>query len=86
MIFNYHIRLARSALNITQAELAEKSGVSAPTIKNIESSSPDTEFKNNKTIMMALLRFFEDSGIKFIDEDDFIGIKIEKKVVKKSFK
>ncbi len=27
MIYNYHVRLARSALNLTQGELAKKSGV-----------------------------------------------------------
>ncbi|MES2676893.1 MAG: helix-turn-helix transcriptional regulator [Pseudomonadota bacterium] len=82
MIYNYHIRLARSALNLTQTELAEKSGVSAPTIKNIELSKPYEELSNSKIVIMALLRFFEDSGIKFIDEKDFIGIKIGKKIVK----
>lgn len=79
MIYNYHIRLARSALNLTQSELAEKSGVSAPTIKNIELSNPEEELKNSKTVIMALLRFFEDSGLVFIDEEDFVGLKIERK-------
>jgi transcriptional regulator with XRE-family HTH domain len=85
MIYNYHIRLARSALNLTQAELAEKSGVSAPTIKNIELSKPDEELTNSKVVIMALLRFFEDSGIEFIDEKDFIGLKVDKKVIKQKF-
>jgi transcriptional regulator with XRE-family HTH domain len=82
MVYNYHIRLARSALNLTQSELAEKSGVSAPTIKNIELSKADEELKNSKTVIMALLRFFEDSGLVFIDEEDFIGVKIGKKIIK----
>ena len=85
MIYNYHIRLARSALNLTQTELAEKSGVSAPTIKNIELSKPDEELKNSKTVIIALLRFFEDSVLIFIDEKDFIGIKIGKKIIKQKF-
>ncbi len=79
MIYNYHIRLARSALNLTQGELAKKSGVSVPTIKSIELSKADEELKNSKTIIMALVRFFEDSGLVFIDEDNFVGLKIEKK-------
>jgi len=79
MIYNYHIRLARSALNLTQSELAEKSGVSVPTIKAIELSKADEELKNSKTIIMALVRFFEDSGVVFIDDDGFVGLKIEKK-------
>ena len=82
MIYNYHIRLARSALNLTQTELAEKSGVSAPTIKNIELSKPDEELKNSKTVIMDLMRFFEDSGFIFIDEKDFMGVKIGKEVIK----
>lgn len=82
MIYNYHIRLARSALNLTQTELAEKSGVSAPTIKNIELSKPDEELKNSKTVIMALMRFFEDSGVEFIDEKDFMGVKVGKKIIK----
>jgi len=81
MIYNYHIRLARSALNLTQSELAEKSGVSVPTIKSIELSKADEELKNSKTIIMALVRFFEDSGVVFIDEKDFIGLKIGKKII-----
>jgi transcriptional regulator with XRE-family HTH domain len=81
MIYNYHIRLARSALNLTQGELAEKSGVSVPTIKSIELSKPDGELKNSKTVIMALLRFFEDSGLVFINEDGFVGIKIKKETL-----
>ena len=84
MIYNYHVRLARSAWNLTQGELAEKSGVSAPTIKNIELSKPDEELKNSKTVIMALERFFEDSGLIFIDEEEFIGVKIGRKVIKES--
>ena len=84
MIYNYHVRLARSALNLTQGELAKKSGVSAPTIKNIELSKPDEELKNSKTVIMALERFFEDSGLVFIDEAEFIGVKIGKKIIKES--
>jgi transcriptional regulator with XRE-family HTH domain len=86
MIYNYHIWLARSALNLTQAELAEKSGVSAPTIKNIESSKPDEELSNSKVVIMALLRFFKDSGVEFIDEKDFVGVKVGKKIIKQKFK
>lgn len=84
MIYNYHVRLARSALNLTQGELAEKSGVSAPTIKNIELSKPAEELKNSKTVIMALERFFADSGLVFIDEEEFIGVKIGKKIIKES--
>ncbi|MFT7099439.1 MAG: putative transcriptional regulator [Rickettsiales bacterium] len=86
MIYNYHIRLARSALNLTQGELAEQSGVSVPTIKTIELSKADAKLKNSKTIILALMRFFEDSGLIFIDEEDFIGVKIGKKIIKEDKK
>jgi transcriptional regulator with XRE-family HTH domain len=86
MIYNYHIRLARSALNLTQSELAEKSGVSVPTIKSIELSKPYEELKNSKTIIMALLRFFEDEGVEFIDEKDSLGVKVGKKIIKQKFR
>ncbi len=33
---------------------------------------------------MALERFFEDSGLVFIDEEDFIGVKIGKEIIKES--
>ncbi|MDA7705068.1 helix-turn-helix domain-containing protein [Rickettsiales bacterium] len=82
MIYSYHVRLARSALNLTQSELAEKSGVSAPTIKTIEQSEPYKELKNSRVIIMALERFFTDSGLIFIDEEEFIGVKIGKKIIK----
>lgn len=86
MIYNYHIRLARSALNLTQSELAEQSGVSVPTIKSIELSKPDEKLKNSKTIIMALARFFEDEGVEFIDEKDSLGVKVGKKVVRQKFR
>jgi DNA-binding XRE family transcriptional regulator len=86
MICSLHIKLARTALGIIQEELAEKSGVSLPTIKNIETTSPNEEIKSNKSTMIALMKFFEDSGVEFIDEKDLVGVKVGKKVIKQKFK
>ena len=87
MICSLHIKLARTALGIIQEELAEKSGVSLPTIKKkIETTNPNEQIKSNKSTMIALIKFFEDSGIKFIDEADEVGVKIGKKIIKQKFK
>ncbi|MES2677508.1 MAG: helix-turn-helix transcriptional regulator [Pseudomonadota bacterium] len=86
MIYNHHIHLARTALNLTQTELAKQSGISTPTIKDIESSKPNEELKNNKIVVMALLKFFEDEGVEFIDDQDSLGVKVGKKVVRWRFR
>jgi hypothetical protein len=31
---------------------------------------------------MALLRFFEDEGVEFIDEKDSLGVRVGKKIIK----
>jgi predicted transcriptional regulator len=86
MICSLHIKLARTALGIIQEELAEKSGVSLPTIKNIETTNPNEKLKNNKSTIIALMKFFEDSGVEFIDEQNLVGVKVAKKVIKQKFK
>jgi DNA-binding XRE family transcriptional regulator len=78
MISSLHIKLARTALGLTQDELAKKSGVSSPTIKKIETTDPIKELKINKSTLIALMKFLEDSGIEIIDEEDAIGIKLNK--------
>jgi DNA-binding XRE family transcriptional regulator len=86
MILSLHIKLARTALGMTQEELAKKSGVSAPTIKNIETTNPNEELGNNKSTIIALVKFFEDSGVEFIDEKDSVGVKVGKKIIKQKFR
>lgn len=86
MICSLHIKLARIALGITQDELAQQSSVSSPTIKSIETTNPNEQLKNNKSTIIALVKFFEDSGVEFIDEEDEVGVKIGKKVIKQRFK
>ena len=86
MISSLHIKLARTALGITQEELANKSGVSAPTIKKIETTNPNEELGNNKSTIIALVKFFEDSGVELIEEKDVIGVKVGKKVIKQKLR
>ena len=71
---------------MTQDELAKQSSVSSPTIKSIETTNPNEELKNNKSTIIALMKFFEDSGVDFIDEQDEVGVKIGKKVIKQKFR
>ena len=86
MISSLHIKLARTALGITQEELAKKSYVSSPTIKKIETTNPNKELSNNRSTIIALMKFFEDNGVEFIDEKDCAGVKVGKKIIKQRFK
>ena len=85
MISSLHIKLARTALNLTQEQVAEKSSVSLPTIKKIETTNPNDELKNNRSTIIALVKFFEDSGVEFIEKDS-VGVKVGKKVIKQRFR
>lgn len=86
MISSLHIKLARTSLGLTQEELATNSGVSSPTIKNIETTNPNHELKNNKSTIIALVKFFEDNGVEFITKADVVGVKVGKKTLEKRFK
>lgn len=86
MICSLHIKLARTALGLTQDQLAEKSSVSPQTIKKIEITNPNEKLKSNKSTIIALMKFFEDEGVEFIDEKDEVGVKIGKKIIKQKFK
>ena len=86
MISSLHFKLARTAIGLFQDQVAEKSSVSLPTIKNIESTNPNEELSNNRSTVIALMKFFEDNGVEFIDEKDFIGVRVGRKAVKKKIK
>jgi len=85
MILSLHVKLARAALNLTQDELSENSFVSPQTIKKIETTSPNEKLKNNKSTIIALMKFFEDNGVEFIDDGDSLGIKVDKKIIQERF-
>lgn len=55
------IKAARALLGWKQTDLAEKSGVSLPSIKNIERSATDPRMST----MNALQAAFEAAGLKF---------------------
>jgi predicted transcriptional regulator len=57
------IRAARMLLRWEQKDLAEKSGVSLPTIKRLEIQPGPVGA--NQTTIAALLRAFADAGIEF---------------------
>ena len=86
MICSLHVKLARTALGITQDQLAEKSFVSPQTIKKIETTSPNQKLKSNKSTIIALMKFFEDNGVEFINENDSVGVKVGKQILKEKFK
>lgn len=64
------LKAARSLLNWSQADLAQKSGYSLPTINNIERG----QYKAHSATMDDIIQTFEQAGIQFIDGP---GVKIE---------
>ena len=72
MIYPKQIRAARGLLQITQTELARKSGTSIATVKRIEGLSPD-ELRVTVETMQRIQRALEADGIVFIDSDETHG-------------
>ncbi len=85
MICSLHVKLARTALGLTQDQLAQKSFVSPQTIKKIETTNPNDLLKSNKSTIIALVKFFEDEGVEFLKENGEIGVKIGQNVIKEKF-
>ena len=85
MICSLHVKLARTALRLTQDQLAQKSFVSPQTIKKIETTNPNDWLKSNKSTIIALVKFFEDEGVEFLKENGEIGVKIGQNVIKEKF-
>jgi predicted transcriptional regulator len=61
------LRAARSMVGITQAELADKSGVSLPTIKRLEIGSGQLGVRLDT--LQKLQRALEAAGVEFIAEN-----------------
>lgn len=57
------MKAARALLGWTQDDLAEHSGVSGVTVKNIERGTTDPRV----TTMTAILLAFDDAGIEFLE-------------------
>lgn len=66
MITAAQMRAARSLAGIDQRELAEKSGLSVPTIQRMEAS--DGVIRGNVDSLMKLISALEASGIVLIGE------------------
>lgn len=86
LVSSLHFKLARTSLGLTQEEVADQSSVSLPTIKKVESTKPNDPLKNNMSTITALMKFFEDNGVRFINDQDSIGVEVTRTAVKKRFK
>lgn len=66
MIDARQMRAARALLDWSQGELAERSAVSLPTIKRMESVGPG---RSAADTVMAVQRALETGGVEFIAEN-----------------
>ena len=66
MMTGAQLRAARVLLGIDQRQLAELSGLSAPTIQRMEAS--ETMVRGNVDSLVKLIAFFDAAGIEIIDE------------------
>lgn len=66
MITPAQIRAARSLIGWTQAQLAERSGVSEVSIKNIERGATDPRAATLAKMQTA----FKEAGVVFLDDGD----------------
>lgn len=73
---------ARALLGISQMELSERTAVSVVTIRRFEAAADRPEGAPSMRIatMVALVEFFEASGIEFRDEGDRFGVLRAKKL------
>jgi transcriptional regulator with XRE-family HTH domain len=65
MIRPSQIRAARAILDWTQAELAERAGISKTGLNNIERGSSDPK----SSTLAAIQRVLEEAGVQFIPEN-----------------
>jgi predicted transcriptional regulator len=76
MITPEQIRGARAMLGITQAELAERAGVSTTGLNNIERGEADPKASTLKAVKSAL----EAAGVLFVEENgEGPGVRLKKK-------
>ena len=70
------IRAARGALHWSQSDLAEKSGVSVPTIARLENDSNPT-----MSTVLALLRPIQEHGVHVIWREGGFDLRVDVKKV-----
>lgn len=66
MINDKQMRAARGLLGWSREELAERAGLSAPTIKRMETVGPKRSSVEN---VQAVKNALQDAGVVFIDEN-----------------
>jgi transcriptional regulator with XRE-family HTH domain len=77
------MKAARSLLNWSQDDLAEKSGVSKPTIGRLESQDSETVGGRSET-GDALVAALEKAGVEFIPENGGgAGVRMKKRAAKR---
>ena len=77
MLTPEQIRGARAMLGLTQAELAERAGISKTGLNNIESGSSDPK----SSTLTAIQRVLEEAGAQFISEDGGgAGVRLRKRM------
>lgn len=80
MVTSEQVRAARMLLRWEQKELAERSGVSLPTVKRLE-TRPGV-LGAHATTVLALKKTLEDAGVHFIDADAMgPGVRLKSNVV-----
>ena len=72
VIYPKQIRAARGLLQISQAELAKRSGTSAATVKRIEALSSD-DLRVTVDTLLRIQHALEAGGIVFIEPDEMLG-------------
>jgi transcriptional regulator with XRE-family HTH domain len=76
------LRAARGLLGWSQTELAERAGLSLPTVKRVESGTGPRVSNEAQT---KLQRALESAGVEFIDENGGgPGVRLRKRQPKKS--
>ena len=70
MIHASQIRGARAILELSQSKLAELAGVSAATVKRIESTA---EIRGAAGTLWKIEKALQTAGVEFIDADDVKG-------------
>jgi transcriptional regulator with XRE-family HTH domain len=65
MITGLQCRLARAALQISSRELAERTGVSKPTIVRFENAGNKSQ--PIRATLQVLKRYFEENGVEFLN-------------------
>jgi transcriptional regulator with XRE-family HTH domain len=73
------IRAARALAGLSQAEVAQRAGLSVPTVKRAEA---DTGLKVSDHVVAAIRHALEGAGIEFIPENGSgAGVRLRKGVV-----